>query len=353
MSSPLSSIASDILQENYQMTPPEKTRDSSSPLSSPVSEPISPGSKKRRRTDDDIDEGITRERMKESEISSLDGSKDASGSEEVAPVAKTTSPKSKKRKALPEDGAEDTTSKKRKENGTSKPAKSSPPKKGDRPRKGAQSIDMPPPPPPLSPASVNPAIANKIHQVQQYISKSAEDFNREPNSADLNRDIASADIMSMPELNLQGIGAIMCHHWELDFPETPLTFLEEAIIERYQQHFTAWPSIEAVNLVTLDLNKETTLEKAILEKIPGHGLGGKKLLKIEIRMFQELQTEVLERHSDSAMFRPLLMGSLGGNAAGLEEVESGAEDRSSSDLSNVEIEEIEGGSALKKSVQET
>ena len=158
-------------------------------------------------------------------------------------------------------------------------------RKAGKGRTNAESIDMPPPP--LPPAQVSKPVANKIVQLHNYINTHPElKLDRDSNSD------GNQDLLTIPELDLTGILSIMYWHYEIGTqPETPLSDVEDAIVNRSQQELGTDKVL--ADVVTIDVAKMTKLEDTIHEKIVRHGLDDMNLLKVEIEIYKERASEMV------------------------------------------------------------
>jgi hypothetical protein len=190
----------------------------------------------------------------------------------------------------------------------------------------AESIDMPPLP--LPPAEVSKPVANKIVQVHNFINTHPDlKLDRDPNSDE------NEDHITIPELDINCILSTMYWHYELGTqPDTPLSDVENAIVNRCQQKLGTDNVL--ANVVTIDCSKLTKFEERIHEKIVRHGLDDKNLLKMEIEVFNERVSERM------GLWRPAVENLLDAVAD-----ETGGENEIGGEAEAEELEESEATSA--------
>jgi hypothetical protein len=195
----------------------------------------------------------------------------------ITPPAKTP----RKRKAA-DDTATEGTPAKRQRKTTAKAADaadaaaSAPkPRKAGKNRKKDDCVAMPPPPPP-PPVPVLPQVATKLQQVRDFIQTYPADmFDHKP---------LFPRAVTLPERNLSGILATMYWHWQV---EVPLGGVLSEIKDRIVYHFQQELGTDRVpaDMVTVDITNASMLEARIQETILRHGLEGKSLLYVEMKMF--------------------------------------------------------------------
>ena len=135
------------------------------------------------------------------------------------------------------------------------------------------------PPPPLPPATVTQAVANKIKQVRQC----ADEMGKGEGSK-LDRDPENKALVSVPQSSLLAALMRMRMHYEMAMQQdTSVPDVEEAIVKRYKKQMT---EVE-VDYVTVDVAKRTEFENGIKEKIVRHGLEDVNLLEVELVMVEK------------------------------------------------------------------
>lgn len=267
--------ATQLANMNSAIAPRGDKKDSPIDESTIIEPPATRTPRKRKTRVDALSEGTPTKKRK----AAFSGVKGAS---DLDPDSTDTSKpaaakKLNKRKAAGDAATNNTPAKRpRRQTAKAADAAASTPKPRRAPNTHNQDDRTAVPPPPTPPVRVSAAVATKIQQVhnfmQTYPPKKFERIALFPRTVRLS------------ERDLSGIVSRMYWQWEISLPQdSVMSEIQDVVDCRFQQELGT--NRVPTTMVSVDINSMSRLEERVQEKVLRHGLEGKSLLYVEMKMF--------------------------------------------------------------------